>query len=108
MMAERFLMFFICLQKNLPKYFISFNPSKPESYVSYIRLFLTSQYSNQILTVSPISPDENLSKFKDLTYLKSKGKYHYYAFYSEIYKKDMQVRLNTKRPEDIKVSTYHP
>ena len=49
--------------KNLPKYFVSFNPSKPASYVTYIRLFLTSQYSNQILTVSPISPDENLSKF---------------------------------------------
>lgn len=92
--------------KNLPKFFISFEPSEPLSYVSYIRLFLTGQYSNQILSALQNPNDEHLSYFKDLTYFKSKGKYHYYAFYSEIYKKDMQVRLNTQNPEDIKVTTY--
>lgn len=91
---------------NLPSFFTSFNPNNPKSYRLYLRMYLCGKYSNKIISPNSVSIDAVLSKYEDLTYIKSNGNYHFYAFYSEIKKKDMLVRLNTKKPEQIKVSTF--
>jgi hypothetical protein len=95
--------------KNLARNFDSHDKKNPRSYIPFLRMAICGKYSDRVLTALCNPIDSNLSKFHDLTYLKSKGtKFHYYAFYSEIYKKDMRVRLDTKHPEKIKVTTYKP
>lgn len=88
--------------KNLSRSFVNFNTNNPFSYIPYIKMYICGKYSNKIME----SSCDNAINSPQLKYIKSRNKCHYYAFYSEIYKKDMLVKLNTKHPEKIKVRDY--
>jgi hypothetical protein len=86
-----------------------FTPNQKDTFrflEPYLRIAMTGRYSNLILSSRGLPIDNKLSKFKDLTFLGTKGKFHTYGFYSDIYNKDMIIILDTKKPENIKVKTY--
>jgi len=88
---------------NLFHSFLDKHKSRPESYIPFLRMYLCGKYSPQIMSTSCNPVDKSLSNFGDLTYIKTKGNYLHYAFYSEIYKTNMLVKLNIKNPVKIKV-----
>ena len=88
---------------NLFHSFLDKHKSRPKSYIPFLRMYLCGKYSPQIMSTSSNPVDKSLSNFGDLTYIKTKGNYLHYAFYSEIYKTNMLVKLNIKNPVKIKV-----